>query len=313
MKTNLYYLFIGVFFHLPNFLLSQSTIDFPKDNASWQEGFYFANNMIAPEYRVLCGDTTISGNTYSKIYQLTYDNQGQEANRIYEGGLREAGDRVYWMQSFTSDEILLYDWGLESTEQITLKTVLGTENTITAGSNQVMTTPDGVFRRVIVFAPQAGAPEEVWVEGIGSNLGILARGTNQNENPDYRPFLNCYRFEQEIILESDNAPLNCDFIFNENCLLTSLNETIKLKEVNFKIFPNPFQRQTQIQIENFELLKTPILSIYNMQGQIIHQINVNEKLLEISLEENISQGIYFFELTASDLSFSQRRKVVVGF
>jgi hypothetical protein len=189
MNNKIY--FLTTVFIIVNVLLikAQSTLSFPSQMATWQEGYYLSANQIIPERKVLCGDSTINNKTYSKIFSIIFNNQGLESNRFYEGALRSETDFVFWIPKNESMEILLYDWSLESTQTISLQTITGSQNVLVAKSNEYITTSDGVLRRAIVFKSQGGGVEEVWIEGIGSSSGILSRGVNPNESPDYIPFL----------------------------------------------------------------------------------------------------------------------------
>jgi hypothetical protein len=307
------YLLLFVFIFV-NVLLqkAQSTIDFPTKDATWQEGYYLSATQIIPQRRVLCGDTTINTQTYAKIYSIIFNNQGSESGRYYEGGVRSETDFVFWVPKDASTEIILYDWSLEATQIITLQTVIGTPNTLTAKSNQYITTSDGVVRRVIVFKSQAGAAEEVWIEGIGSSSGIIARGVNPNESTDYVPFLNCYRFETEEIYSPPNPPLACDYIFNENCLSTSRNENEKLEAVNFSVFPNPFLDKIELEIKGFEFLEKPILKVFNLHGQEVVTAHLQKPKEVVFLDGKKMDGIYFLEITDDSGTVIFRKKMIGG-
>ncbi len=285
------FLFVNILF-----IKAQSSINFPTQDATWQEGYYIAANQIIPERRVLCGDTTINNKTYARIYSIIFNNQGTESGRYYEGAVRGEIDQVFWIPKNATMESILYDWSLESTQTITLQTITGSENTLTAKSNQYITTSDGIFRRVIVFKSQAGAEEEVWIEGIGSSSGIIARGVNPNESPDYVPFLNCYRYETEIVYTHPNPPLACNYIFNENCLSTSIEGNGNFDEIKFTVYPNPFLDKFDLEMDGFEMLKNPILKIFDLQGQLVITTHLQKNREVVFFEQKINAGIYILEV-----------------
>lgn len=312
MKNKSYFLMFVFLF--VNVLLqeAQSTINFPTQTASWQEGYYLSANQIIPERRVLCGDTTINSKTYAKIFSIIFNNLGIESDRIYEGCIRNQTDYVYWIPTNESLEIILYDWSLESTETIELKTVTGTQNILTAKSNEYITTSDGILRRVIVFKSQGGGAEEVWVEGIGSSSGIIARGVNPNESPDYIPFLNCYRYENEIVYSHPNPPLTCNYIFNETCLSTSIYEVDKREGINLTVFPNPFLDEIELEIIGFDLLEKPVLKIYNLQGKEVVTIYLQNPKEIISFSQKVKKGIYLLEISDETGDVFFRKKMIGG-
>ena len=71
-KASIVSAIIMIAFLFVNILLqkAQSTINFPTQKATWQEGYYLSVNQIIPERRVLCGDTTINSKIYSKIFSI---------------------------------------------------------------------------------------------------------------------------------------------------------------------------------------------------------------------------------------------------
>lgn len=309
MKLKHHFLITKFIFVNVLFSYSQSSIEFPKSNATWQEGYYLSASQIIPERRVLCGDTTINNQVYAKIFSIIFNNQGIESERVYQGGIRGEVDQVFWVKKDESTEIVLYDWSLESTETIEVETITGTQNTLTAKSNEYITTSDGVLRRVIVFKAVGNNEEEVWIEGIGSNFGILARGVDLNVSPDYRPFLNCYRFENEIIYSPTNPPLSCNYIFNENCVLTS-SKVLKKREINVLVFPNPFSQKIGITIVGFEELKNPLLKIMNGQGRLIKTMYLHNRESAILFETIMSKGLYLIEIS-DDLNKIKFRKKLI--
>lgn len=306
--------FLIMFFAFVNvlFLNAQSSINFPSQKASWQEGYYLSANQIIPERKVLCGDTTINNKTYSKIFSVIFDNLGNESGKNYEGCIRSETDFVYWIPVNESSEEILYDWSLESTETIELTTVTGTQNVLTAKSNEYITTADGVFRRVIVFKSQGGAAEEVWVEGIGSSSGIIARGVNPNESPDYVPFLNCYRYDSELIYSHPNPPLACNYIFNQNCLSTSISEIKESDKIRFLVFPNPFFDKIELEIVGFELLEKPVLKIYNLLGKEVVTIYLQNENEVISIDGKMNHGIYLVEISNESGGVIYSKKIIQG-
>ena len=129
---------------------------------------------------------------------------------------------------------------------------------------------------------------------------------------------------------SNKAPLNDIHYISENCLLIGgkHNDTITLdsytltlpngitntdnsffatlcagnvgiaehKELNtIELFPNPFSHHTTLQIDN--LLKNATLTVYNLYGQIVKQMQ-NISGQTITLQRNdLPSGLYFISLT----------------
>lgn len=300
---NLKLLSFLIFFISSFILKAQPSQFFPIGKASWENATIGFAGVPIPDYQVLCGDTLIGNNTYSKLYSIFLDSAGIETMRQYQGGTRMETDLVYYIENNTSNEYLLYDFSLETGQSITIQTIFGIEETLTVISNMLIDTPDGVTRRVINFE------NESWIEGIGSTRGLVTRGIPIT--PDFDPYLNCFKSFEQLGYSNPTTQPECLFTFSDLCGTTSLNDISQNKNTEFTIFPNPVKNETTIEIHQFSELKSPVISIYNLQGQIVQKINkINEEKFIFS-RKNLKGGVYVFELSDGKTTFATRKKILI--
>ncbi|MFK7770963.1 MAG: T9SS type A sorting domain-containing protein [Saprospiraceae bacterium] len=283
--------------------IAQPSQFFPTKNASWENATIGFAGVPFPDYQVICGDTIIGNNTYSQLYSIFLDTSGVETMRQYFGGTRMEADLVFYIENNSSTEYLLYDFSLETGQTITVQTIFGSDETLTATSNMLIDTPDGVTRRVINF------DNESWIEGIGSTRGLITRGLPIT--PDLDPYLNCFKSFEQLGYSNPNTQPECLFTFTDLCGTTPISDLSKNEIVNFKVFPNPISDESTIEVKGILELKSPVISIYNHQGQIVEKImNINEDKFIFS-RKNLKAGVYIFELSDWKTTFALRKKILI--
>jgi len=299
-------LFLLIFL-IQNISIAQPNQFFPIEKASW-ECKIIGNGIPYTEHRALCGDTVINGNEYAKMYVLEVDDDGNEKDRFYEGGTRIEFDRVYWIEDNEEQEELLYNFGLEDGDDFTYVPLSTTVPvTISVTSTDLINTLDGITRRVITF--NSG---EVWIEGIGSNRGVVHRGIGFFSS--FQPEAQCFKFEEELVWSNTStSPFpTCEFTFIDACNTITSNESLN-QELNFDFhcYPNPITENATIQIQGLDRMEKPYLSIYNAQGQLVEKIiGLNEEKFIFS-RKNLNAGVYVFELTDGKTTFAVRKKSVI--
>lgn len=82
--------------------------------------------------------------------------------------------------------------------------------------------------------------------------------------------------------------------------------------VTFKVFPNPFLAKTIVEIQESTELKSPVLSIYNLQGQLVEKIVEKNELKFIFSRKNLKAGVYVFELSDGKTTFAPQLIIVNG-
>lgn len=224
---------------------------FPLSDAIWEEStFSIAGQFV--RYRLLCGDTTINAQTYSKIYDITFpfDGEGLPTDTVpppvYSGGLRTDGSEVFYVQPGETEDLLLYDFSLEAEESIELpNTTLGNEGTYNV-TNVDTIKVNGEDRRRLFLESVFGGTDDVWVEGLGSVVyGLLDRGLALVF--DYGSSLNCIQLtEQGHVFRPDTnsdcrmAVTGCDV------LSSTIDRTVYAGKI--QVYPNPSRGKVNIQI-----------------------------------------------------------------
>jgi hypothetical protein len=120
------------------------------------------------------GDTLLNGKLYKKI-QLAEDEDAREWVYTNEF-VREENNRVYYFGDGLEEEFLIYDFNLETGEEVTVWNQLEPE-----GLNLQVVSVDSVFlfdgyRKRIELITNEFSSSEFWIEGVGSEYGLLNSG-----------------------------------------------------------------------------------------------------------------------------------------
>jgi hypothetical protein len=159
-------------------------------------------------------DSVTSGNSYGKVYR---SNDSLQSHWFLEGFIRETDTgTVYYRDIEDVTESLLYDFGLEELDSIQAM----------AGENfyfyvdSIRTRPFGIYyelRKHIYLSRNHRYNSDIWIEGVGSIIGVLSdlsfhltvgegRGLlcfTENDSLKYMPANNCfitgtYTFSEQI-------------------------------------------------------------------------------------------------------------------
>ena len=261
----------------------------------------FLDNIVAQEYHPMLNDATwilrdhvnccrlpqtktiepavdevIGSYTYKKFID-PFASSGNTFSYVY---LREDEDerRVYNLVNDT--EVILYDFSLLQGD------VYGSFN-VDVDYIDI----NGMNRKRIKLSRHDDDHDidltQTWIEGVGSPA-----------HP-FRPTCNMYN----ALSSSGGRSINlvCSFqdgqhIYgNQDCealLLDTEENVVANSGVNFS--PNPFVNKLVIRSET--LLQNATFNLYNMQGQLVHQIG-NLSGFSVSVNhENLSSGLYFAQL-----------------
>ncbi len=253
MKNTLLFLLL-----IPQFLIAQYE-PFPTENALWEEEFIGFAGVPLPYLHFLCGDTVIDNQVHSKVYRYNVDWEGQIQDTVYVAALYEGNDKKVWITHPGGTNELLYDFTLNIGDSFSVVPELIVESI----SN---VTVNGEPRRALFFQSFPGHPTEIWVEGIGSNYGLLTRGIH--DVADFAPYMKCFSKNDDSLFNFDPDNYSCNFsLEDENCAVVNAVSDLESSEISWKIFPNPFQNSFLVQIENYAYSQTIILECYNLYGQ----------------------------------------------
>lgn len=283
---------------------------FPTVDGVWEEAFIGFIGTPINTIIVTCGDTLINNENHAKLYELTLDAMGMEINRAYKGASKTGADVVDFIPAGSQNSIVLYDFSLETGQSINLEILLfGTTVTYTVTGNSLMTDNGGISRRVIQM--ESNSNTEVWIEGIGSNKGVLNRGLPPAA--DLETYMNCFKYEDILLWSNEVTMPSCESSLVEICGTTSIEDFSFFDKIKMEISPNPMVDEAIIQVEGLDLLEQPEIRVYNLQGQLIRRnLELNEEKL-LFLRKDLKAGMYVFELFDTKTTFALRKKIVVHY
>jgi hypothetical protein len=230
----------------------------------------FSPNTVS--YSVRIGeDTTLNNIPYNKIL-YSYDalNASLEFQECY---LRQDSTKKVFYKEGDTDEILLYDFSLEINDVFQVD---GFCTQIVDAVDSVILNNGEVRKRwKLSVLDLPGWGEEYWIEGIGSDYGVISRLLFCFF--DYTDRFLCFYSNSDLLYPDSPS----------SCFITPLKE---IEQGNIKIYPNPIQ--DVLFIEDHESIFDEYI-IYDATGKII--LNGTLRNGQIHLRE-IKRGFYFLLL-----------------
>ena len=210
---------------------------------------------------------------YKKLYT---SNEEFPDNWIFWGFIREDSTKKVWLRRITDDEeVLLYDFTLAAGDSIKL------------GYDLLYYYVDSITTEVINDAPRKKYWisyeeydwQDTWIEGIGSNRGILSSGSAGVVGG--WDWALCMWEAEELIYMNPS--------FNACYLITGINE---FENPIFQIYPNP--TKNFITIKNPQIRPIKSITLIDMNGHIVKHFNSVKTTLNIS---DINPGVYLLEIS----------------
>lgn len=79
-------------------------------------------------------------------------------------------------------------------------------------------------------------------------------------------------------------------------------------KISLKLYPNPFNKQTTLSTD--KILNNAILTMNNIYGQVVKQIeNINGQTIFLK-RDNLSKGIYFIQLSENNLNLTSKKIII---
>ncbi|QQR87867.1 MAG: T9SS type A sorting domain-containing protein [Flavobacteriales bacterium] len=178
---------------------AQINIPFPDSGAMWVQAYEYM--ILPPPWPVFevqstsnfCmdgSDTLHNGESYSVI---------EHCSGGYIGGIRQDSGAVFFLPADSTQEFLLYDFGVAVGDTITDIYVdqglctgdpgFGPPHLKTAVVNQMDTEPDYPYRRRIYLDAIGFGDVSVWLEGVGSGSGLFSYSASNVSN--FNHYLYC--------------------------------------------------------------------------------------------------------------------------
>lgn len=261
---------------------------FPENDAVWKEEHI---TIVGPIFQhfALCGDTLINGKTYSQVVTLQEDSTGTVTGKSYLSAVRVEGEQVWVFPQGFSDEILLYDFSLEANDQILLLDFFsGSQLTRTVDSVKVENLA-GADRRVIYFKPDLpGESGEFWIEGFGSNYGVLWRAYLPGADIGFQ--LLCFQHGDEYL---NLTLIECFLPDVPDCGTTYAGEGAGAKGIlKLTATPNPSGSEVKFFINQKNGWENSSLKIYAANGKLL--MTMENVAPEMSLPETASLNPGFY-------------------
>ncbi len=229
-------------------------------------------------------DTTINSYQY-KILLKTSDTT--LSNWWAEGAMREVGSKIYYYNYSDQTEYLVYDFGANLGDTIKAITFCG--NYLIVDSVDTLMINGQARRRLIFNFPSCLYTEE-WIEGIGSNHGIV----NMFSVFGFLPFdsgeeLLCY-WEDGFVKWINPAYNQCYYV------TTEIYEQISNSSIS--VFPNPLIDVAKVELNSIS--KNWSWELYSSIGQLVQEkCNITTNSLEID-KGHLPAGIYFYQVRTAD-------------
>lgn len=241
---------------------------------------------------LISGDSILNNTEYKKTY---YSSEEIPTNWSLIGFIREDSvKRVWYRRIVDTNEVLIYDFSLLAGDSLKL----GFDTTMYYKVDSITTeiVADSIRKKYWISQDDLYW-KETWIEGIGSNRGIL--GSAMASAVGGWAWFLCM---------SDDGVLtymNPDF---DSCYInTGLKE---MHKPDFRIYPNPFTDRITIDffdnnIDNINI----VVSVYNSTGQkIINMLALEIKQLTIDLC-NMPGGIYYLTIQDDNKIFYTQKMI----
>jgi hypothetical protein len=241
-------------------------IPFPTGGAIWKEEHITIAGPFS-HYFTLCGDSLEEDIIYQKVFELQVNPTGQVVGEFFHGLLHAIGSVITFRFVEDDSDRILYDFGLEAGDEITLNDFTGTFTFDRMVDSVKTENLLGASRKVIYFHPgYAGAPVERWIEGIGSTYGLLGRAFDPGFDVGFA--LQCFKLDDQILqLTNDNcvmpAPPVC---------LTNTSDESGSPVWAVQIQPNPNDGQFSLRLKENTFPEASVVKVYRPDGRLVAQI-----------------------------------------
>lgn len=258
-----------------------------EPNKKWM--YAIGQNYPTPQINhydclIIEGDTVISNNEYYKLYDLY--NCDFEYSYL-KGFIRETQDaKIYFLPVNTELEWLLYDFELNVGDSI-----YSEKDDCYVHLDSVAT--DNTNRK-IYYVSYSNKENLQWIEGVGSNIGLLM----ERIVGGFQIFTCCFRNEELIYRIPGYSSCNI-----------TLSNNVNEMPVPFKLYPNPIT--TEVEIHFNKPIQVDITGeIISVYGAKLKTFNLGKSSKYILDVRSIKPGVYVIRLNFGTEIYSE--KVIVN-
>jgi hypothetical protein len=255
------------------FAQAQMSSDFLNSGKVWN----YVYDCLMPDYQpiyynmMVSNDTVINNANYGKIlYKLQSTTDWKLA-----GYIRQAGQKVFFLDSALTNEGIIYDFGLEIGDTITVFNhfIKNNPHYITVNQVDSVTINQQLYKRLYLNNLQ-----EIWIEGVGSTNGFLCSGFNDTSSCHY-----------QLQLMTENGDTN--YCLETPSSLTELTEN----QLVATLYPNPVNGEINIKIDNSQALPYNVKIINTLGIVVLNEVFTTE-VFRIDLT-HCPSGIYILQLS----------------
>jgi len=273
-------------------------------NAVWTVGF--SDWGLPPHsgdfYKFsLEGDTLINNTNYTKIVTRAYGDF-KLLNSEYIGAIREYNKTWLFIDNGETTERLFYDYNVQLNDTFVIYSLAygltwALDSMLVFVNKLDSILIDNSYRSKISISPTSTPGwSENWIEGIGSESGLLFAG--RNFCFDCGALLECYKEEQTILYNDSMYPNSCNDI-------VQLGELEIYEDNSLKVVPNPTRNKINIDISNMKY-DNFVIEVYDISGQIYYSQETNEARKYTIDISGLEKGLYLVVLNNSNRSWIRK-------
>ena len=257
------------------------------------------NYKFSTTQMALFGDTLIDDVLYKKMYASEKEFPEFSQDWTLQNFIREDEDKKVWYKkNSSSEEKLFYDFSLEIGD--TLPENLGYEinEKVIVEDITYKIMQNGQERKVWhltyyhcyydfstdTLICNATSYSETWIEGIGSNFGVLESISATLVGAV--TYLLCVHENEKLVFNNNG--------WGGVCYKTD-STAVNAYKNKVNIYPNPTKGRLYIEVN--ESMNIYEISLVNIQGQIVRGYESSATQLDVS---GIAEGIYFIKLSSSE-------------
>ena len=278
----------------------QEYVPLLKENHLWS---------VSDEKYTITGDTIINEKHYQKVFFHKSLPDFDPNSLLYLAAIREdtVEKKVWLLWSGYDEEFLLYDFSLNVGNEFIVKSPFYSYNgpeylhnpvterkmVVSKKSTQEI---NGFTRRVLkVNSPDFPDFYENWIEGIGSNHGLIYAGVMAEVVMDAPyPYLLCFH-ENDVLVYQDDDPWG---IYSDTCYAEPVTNINEFGSHTSKVtaFPTIFTDNITIRIEE----PIQFIMFYDGLGRLINRTEItNDQQEKIILTSDWPKGLYILRTSGS--------------
>lgn len=236
------------------------------------------------------GDTLIALQHYKKVFTSS---DTTLINWSHHGYIREDSIKNIYYRNSTGYEGLLYNFNVNIGDTVYIRNTNILDTTV----QMIVHNIDSIFiynkyvKRIILnhdsISPQY---DEIWIDGIGSMNGVLHSCRNSYFYPGI-----CY----ELLCFTENDTLKYINPNYSSCYYHVGIYEISQNNIKCTVYPSPANNKIIIELQNAPSTQKNFSSIYNIQGQLLLQNELQQIKSEVDIL-SLEKGLYFIKIESEE-------------